>query len=293
MNRRVSLWATLLAVWVLLAVSVSARQTDDVIELRFETADELVMYGWLTPSPVADNPAPLWVLLHQRAQDHTSWNGLIQSISRRFLDKKAKPIAHPHILVVDLRGHGRSTQLGKFSVSHVNMRNEHFQQMPLDVAQMLRQFMKSDQVDLLIDTANTVFIGSSIGANTAVMATAELEVLPVRAIAMLSPGEEYAGMKPFAAMQQFTGDMLVMTAIEDLLAAASADYFERKLDHLQVIRYPDYAHGIDILDRYPESVRDLLNWLLDPQRYQPRPPESKEDEAPADVPEDPLELEFE
>ncbi|MBD3333873.1 alpha/beta fold hydrolase [candidate division GN15 bacterium] len=279
MKTKITLIAIVLAVWSLLVVGSSAAQ-DGVMELEVETDDELTMYGWLTPSPISDKPAPLWVLLHQRAEDHTSWEEFIAQIARRFANKKAKPINHPHILAVDLRGHGKSTQFGDFSLSHANMRNEHFVRIPLDVAQMLQQLFKNEEVDLMIDTPNTVFIGASIGANAAIMATAELDSLPVRAVVMLSPGEHYADMFPMESMQKFNGYMLGITSTEDKFAAASMDYFEKKLgDDIDVIRYSAYSHGTGILDRHPESTDAILDWLLSPEQYQPKAsrPEPAED----------------
>jgi pimeloyl-ACP methyl ester carboxylesterase len=272
MNTRITLIAVVLAVWSLLVVGSAAAQ-DDVMELKVETDDELTMYGWLTPSPISDKPAPLWVLLHQRAKDHTSWEEFIDQIGRRFANKKAKPINHPHILTVDLRGHGKSTQFGDFSLSHVNMRNEHFVRMPVDVAQMLQQLFKNEEIDLMIDTPNTVLIGASIGANAAIMATAELDSLLVRAVVMLSPGEHYADMFPMESMREFNGYMLGITSTEDKFAAASMDYFEKKLgDDIDVIRYSAYSHGTGILDKHPESTDAILDWLLSPEQYQPKPP---------------------
>lgn len=273
MSSKAMIVTVALAMALALSLTGTTLQAEDSdIQMGITLEDGLVMYGWLTRSPVTEHPAPLWILVHQRGEDHTSWEGLVDEINRRFLNKRAKPVNQPHILTVDLRGHGRSTQIGNFSVSHENMRNEHFQRMPSDVAQMLKAvFAKAEELDLRIDTANTVLIGASIGANAAVMATAELDSLPVRAVATLSPGEEYAGMLPIDAMQQYQGDMLILVSTEDLLASASADYFEKKVEHVQVVRYSAYAHGTGILTSHPESVERLLDWLLSPERYQPKP----------------------
>ena len=85
-------------------------------------------------------------------------------------------------------------------------------------------------------------------------------------VALLSPGEDYRGLKPAEALKKFKGRILIFACEDDKYSAASS----RKLaamneEHctLHIFRGPD--HGTDIINHNPEAMRVLVDWLCAPE----------------------------
>src|SRR5512147_1415188 len=103
---------------VLCAVSAQAQKPGLITsEINCLAADSLTMHGWITCTP--DRPkAPLIVCLPMMGQDHHSYDNLVQAVVEKALLTK-EPV--PYILTVDLRGHGKSVQRGKATLSAPGM----------------------------------------------------------------------------------------------------------------------------------------------------------------------------
>jgi len=227
--------------------------------IKVTTADNLVLQGWLTPSPHGEGP--LWVLLPMMGHTHTSYNPFIKALYERFKtpDSTRTLKTIPHILALDLRGHGESTKLGDVTITYRDMEPEDFAPFPEDVALMVSTVLKDKS--LKIDPGKTVIIGASIGANTSVMA-AQL-IKGVAGAVMLSPGESYRLLEPADALTAFGGKALILAAADDVYSKTSSEKLaalKPKNCTLKIFAGP--YHGTDLIDNDAEAMKLMIDWLV-------------------------------
>jgi len=227
--------------------------------IKVTTTDGLVLQGWLTPSPHGEGP--LWVLLPMMGHTHTSYNPFIKALYERFKtpDSTRALQTLPHILALDLRGHGESTRLGNATINYRDMEPEDFAPYPEDVALIVNKVLKDPS--LKIDKASTVIIGASIGANTTVMAAERIE--GVAGAVMLSPGESYRLLEPAGALTAFKGRVLIFAATEDAYSKTSSEKLaalKPKDCTLKIFEGPQ--HGTDIIGNSPEAMEFMIDWLV-------------------------------
>lgn len=223
------------------------------------TKDNLVLHGWLTPSPHGEGP--LWVLLPMLGHTHTSYNPFIKALYERFKtpDSSRALKTLPHILALDLRGHGESTKLGATSINYRDMQPEDFAHYPSDVAAMIDTVLR--RADLKIDQNGVVIIGASIGANTTVMAGQMVK--GVSAAVMLSPGENYRSLEPAQALTDFPGKVLILAATEDAYSKTSSEKLaslKPKGCTLKIFTGP--YHGTDLIDNEAGAMKFMIDWLV-------------------------------
>ncbi|UCD63736.1 MAG: alpha/beta fold hydrolase [Candidatus Zixiibacteriota bacterium] len=253
---------SLLLLW--LGGMVAAQQTSVTTrihgnEITMTTTDGLELHAWLTESPVGK--APLFVLLPMMGHTHTSYNPFIKALYERFKTKDSTRTLQtlPHILSLDLRGHGASTRLQSATISRQEMEPEDFAHYPSDVAAMIEKVAAENEA--AIDRNYIVIIGASIGANTAIMAAEQ--VSGVRQVVMLSPGESYRGLEPAASLVNFSGQALILAAKEDSYSRTSSEKLaglNKKLATLKI--YEGSYHGTDLIDADKHAMKDLLDWLV-------------------------------
>ncbi len=228
-------------------------------EYIVEMPDGLDLHGWFTPSPF--EKAPLFVMLPMMGYTHTSYNPLIKAIYERFKtpDSSIKSAVLPHMLCLDMRGHGESTSMGDKTISYRTMEPEDFQSYPTDVETMINHVLREN--NLQQQKPAIVIVGASIGANTAIMA-AEL-VGDVTKVVMLSPGESYRSLEPAPALINFKGKTLIYAAEEDGYSRSSSEKLAAlNKTHCLLKIYPGPFHGTDILENNPEASSFLVDWLL-------------------------------
>jgi hypothetical protein len=226
-------------------------------KIQVTTADGLTQTAWFTAFS-EKGKAPLWVLLPMMNHDHTSFQPLIEALTAYVQSDTTGNTRLPHILSLDLRGHGESVNVKGTPVPADKMQPADFAKIPLDVRQMVEHVVADTGCH--VDAGNIVVIGASIGANSAVMAGA---MLPgVRRVVMLSPGEEYRSLAPGEAVKKFGKPMLIYACAGDSYSAESS----RALGQLDRVNstvriLSGTHHGTDIINGNAKTMQEMLSWL--------------------------------
>ena len=226
------LLASLMAV---AAVQARAAQVQDV---TFRTDDGVTIAGSLY-LPARTGPAVL--LLHALGRSREDW----QPVATRLADAGFVALA------IDLRGHGASGALPEGTSL------EDLTRMVADV-KAARAFLSTRREVV----PNRIGIaGASIGANLAILYAAGDPT--VRSLALLSPGIDYRGLRPEAAMKKY-GDRpaLLVASQEDNYSANSARQLSQSGPGVRDLRILNGAgHGTAMLARQSDLAASLLDWF--------------------------------
>ncbi len=176
------------------------------------------------------------ILLHMLGRDHRDWDDFRMQLSKKGYAS----------IAVDLRGHGQSSgNWQKFS-------EKDFQAMQLDV-DAAGSYLKSKGIKKI------VLVGASIGANTALRyAAGNPDVIGV---ALLSPGENYRGVKTLDVADKLTSPLFVAVATGDRQSiGASKQIHDAALGQKLIKIYDGSEHGTNLFVRTDlQSV--LLSWI--------------------------------
>ncbi len=232
MTRRALLLAALLA---LAAAPLRAAQ---VQEVTFTTADGVAIVGSLY---LPSRPGPGIILLHALSRTREDW----QPVASRLADAGFVALA------IDLRGHGASGPLPEGTSL------EDLTRMVADV-KAAREFLATRRE---VAPTRIGIAGASIGANLAILFAAGDPT--VRSLALLSPGIDYRGLRPEAAMKKY-GDRpaLLVASQEDNYAANSTRQLAASGPGVRDLRILTGAgHGTAMLGRQPELAASLVDWF--------------------------------
>ena len=228
---------TLAAVLTSASMALAAGQPQDV---SLRTDDGVSIAGTLYTTA---RPGPAVILLHMLSRTRTDW----QAVAVRLADAGITALA------IDLRGHGASDPGPSGSTL------EDLTPMVADV-KAARAYLASRR-DIV--GGRVGIAGASIGANLAVLYAATDPT--VRSLALLSPGIDYRGLRPEAAMRKY-GDRpaLLMSSQEDnyatssvrQLAAGGPGFGVRELHALS-----GAGHGTTMLVRQPDTIAVLVDWF--------------------------------
>ena len=185
-------------------------------------------------------------------QDHTpSWPGVILihmlygERSQWGLFPEQLTAAGFAVLNIDLRGHGETGGEVDWDLAIS------------DLQQVWGYF--AGQPD--IDQERIAFIGASIGANLALIASSNEPA--VRTAVSLSPGLSYAGVETENAMNAYRNrPILIAASQDDAYAANSSTVLEgTAAGESQLIMYQDAGHGTLMLRAEPELAQEITAWL--------------------------------
>jgi hypothetical protein len=105
-------------------------------------------------------------------------------------------------------------------------------------------------------------VGASIGANTAIMITEQIP--EIKKVVMLSPGQEYVGLKPEPALMAFEGDVAIYASMEDRYSYSSSKMMaKKKKDRCIFEEFYGDEHGTNIINNYPEAMKMMVDWLFE------------------------------
>jgi len=224
---------------LLLAAAPVAAQTSFVASLH---ASDGVTLAATVYVPVR-RPAPAVILLHMLTRHRGDW----QAVGTRLAEAGIAAVA------VDLRGHGGSGSTPK----GVTGTAEDLNRTLLDV-QAVRAYLRS-RPDLFSDHVGLA--GASTGANLAILAAQNDTT--VRSLALLSPGLDYRGLRPEAALATYGGrPALLVASQEDPYALRSARRLAAGGPGIRDLRVVDEAaHGTAMLERDPSLIGALVDWF--------------------------------
>jgi pimeloyl-ACP methyl ester carboxylesterase len=223
----------------------STTEPPKTVAVSFRTSDGLTICGDFADAKTDRGV----VLLHQWNADASTWRPYLTA----FVDKGIS------VLAIDARGYGRSEQQG-------NQRFAPTWDIGHDVA---------GAVELLQEKGckRIGIAGSSYGANNALLyAAAHPEVL---AVALLSPGENYHGLKIADAANQYKGKAFVLLSEGDRGVGRALDILRSGLgDRLTSILLKGDAHGTRMLEKEPDLVKQLVQFFHDALKAEPAAPQA-------------------
>ena len=236
----------LTAVNLFLKAPVSqAESVDECVTLH----DSLKLcYTYRTSDNV--KPKALVVTLPMLGRDRSSFAKIVDTLSEEF----------PQLgfLNFDLRGHGKSVQVGESTISFTDMKSEDFVKIPHDIKEALRLIRDARRQ---LRKLPIIVIGASIGANTAgILANIETRV---KAAALLSPGMFYRGLMP-APHVKMTDErrLLYMVGRDDTYSYISTDsLYHMTAGEKRLEVYNTRNHGTNIPNNTPGALADLVRWM--------------------------------
>jgi pimeloyl-ACP methyl ester carboxylesterase len=183
--------------------------------------------------PVAGEQAPGVLLVHMLAGSRADWDDFAGDLQS----------AGFGVLALDLRGHGGSAG------------PEDWEKSIGDVAAAWQALRARSEVD----PDRTALVGASIGANLALIVGANNA--GVAAVAALSPGADYHGLKPQGLLPNYGNRPVYLLASQDDAGAyASAQAMVGDLPAGEAFYYKTAGHGTAMLSN-PDVGTRLLSWL--------------------------------
>jgi pimeloyl-ACP methyl ester carboxylesterase len=161
-------------------------------------------------------------------------------------------------LAIDMRGHGSSISgPGGQKLAWKSFSDAQFQGILKDIQAAHDYLLKQKNVD-----PNAVgVVGASIGANLSVMYAAQ-HPGQIKSVVLLSPGQEYHGVKPADAIRKYPGKMLFYASPGDDYSYKSVEAFIASAkDRAMFMKMEGDGHGTQLLKQYPEQVDHILAWL--------------------------------
>ena len=227
--------APLTLVCLFLTVATAAQAPPDHETISLTRADAA-----LAADLYAASDAPVILLLHMLNSSRAAWDPLIPDL----ID------AGYAILNIDMRGHGQSGG------------TQDWDAIIQDVAVGWVGWLAENGYG---GDGGLAIIGGSIGANVALISCAQVEVC--RGAIALSPGLDYRGVKPEAALVDGLADraaLLVAAQHDASSSSAIRQMFLNANGDVTARLYRGRAHGTRLFDSAYDSVSGLiLGWLAD------------------------------
>ena len=190
--------------------------------------------------PASDSDAPVIMLLHMLNSSRAAWDPLIPDLSA----------AGYAVLNIDMRGHGESSGTRDWDEA---------------INDVVDGWVDGLAASERIGDGGLAIIGGSIGANVALISCAQAEVC--RGAIALSPGLDYRGVKPEAALVDGLADrMALLVAAQNDASSSTAirQMFLNAKGQVTARLYRGRAHGTRLFDSAYDSVSGLiLGWLAE------------------------------
>jgi dienelactone hydrolase len=222
----------------LLGLAAGGLQAAASQEVSFRTDDGVTIAGTLY-LPARSGPGI--ILLHALGRTREDWH----TVASRLADAGFVALA------IDLRGHGASGPLPEGTDL------QDLTKMMADV-KAARAFLATRR-EVAPDRIG--FAGASIGANLSVLFAANDPT--VRSLALLSPGIDYRGLRPEAALKKYAArPALLVASQEDNYAANAARQLATAGPGIRELRILNGAgHGTTMIARQPDLAASLVDWF--------------------------------
>jgi len=237
--RRVMMGAALLAILGACARPQSAQaptapgSPQRFQPVTFRTADGWTIHGRFYPAAKASKAV---VLLHQRGGSSEDWDTAASRIVK----------AGVAVLAIDQRGAGAS--LGPQNGPDAPW--DTTQDIAGAVAWLQQKGFKPNHVALA---------GASYGANNCAIYASQTPGVP--AIALLSPGANYHGLRIPDALARYRGAVLVLTARDDAITGDGPQLVKRLKPSTDLKVYPGAAHGTALFEDHSAALDALVEFL--------------------------------
>lgn len=214
-------------------------------KIQLLTSDGVTLVGnYFSPSTPSSKAA---LCLHMMPATKDSWTPLAQQLTHTGF----------HVLAIDERGHGESTQSSTGVLDYKTFSDEDQQKKRLDVDAALA-WLQSTGADL----THTCVVGASIGANLSLDALVRFPQL--KSAAALSPGLDFCGIKTDPLATRLSNHQSIL-----LLASDNDPYSYETIEQLHTLlttphdtwKFQALGHGTNMLTKQPELVGKLAEWI--------------------------------
>jgi peroxiredoxin Q/BCP len=213
--------------------------------VTFESAGGVAIAATLYPVAGATKPTAL--LFPGMRFDRKVWDAFALKLQASGLPA----------LAVDLRGQGESNHVGGKEVKAGDMlaKDPAFAQGMVADARRAAQWLGEHE----LAENGLVFIGSSLGANIALIAACD--DVRARAALLLSPGLDYAGLQSLPAVQKM-GERPLLIVCGQEPVRADAEKLKAAAPRAELLERDQAAHGTALFERDQELPGVLLAWVL-------------------------------
>lgn len=217
-------------------------------EVNYVTTDGVKISADYYPGKGDDlGRAPVVILVHMLGKDRGSWSDFPGKLQE----------AGFAVLALDLRGHGKSIEQSGRKISYADFKTEDdWGKIDLDLHSTM-DFLPALKVNL----DRVYIIGASIGANGALIIAAETP--PLRSVVLLSPGENYRGLKSYPAAAEYQGrKALVVSSSEDTQSfEPSKKIVEFIGSSATFVGLSGAGHGTEMLQNQPDLKQRIIDYL--------------------------------
>lgn len=229
------------------AISPTPALTESVQTVTIDSPDGVKLVGSLYPVTKSNSPALL--LLHQWQSDRHSYDDFAKRM-------QAKGFA---VLSIDGRGFGESTNKADGTTLTAGRTDADVKAMLGDVGAAFEFLAKQPNVD----PAKVGIVGASYGSSLALIYAADNS--KVKAVALLSPGENYFGNMPDGPAMAKYGDrpLLIVAADDDKESADSVRKLKASTtnEKYEIKIYAEGGHGTGLFGA-KVGLEDVLEQFL-------------------------------
>jgi predicted esterase len=197
------------------------------------------------------NKVPLVVFMHSIGEDANEWGTYPETVKEKL---------NVATLRMDFRGHGKSiiNKKGKKVYWQYFVTNKEYQKFPYDVIDVLKN-IKEQYPE--IDTSRVSFVGSSLGANIALMAGSY--GTNAKSIVMLSPMLNYKGFDLRLPIVKYgEHPLLFIVSKDDVYPYSSCKELIKFAQGKKMLKvYPTGGTGTDLLKFKPDARTLTTNWI--------------------------------
>lgn len=213
------------------------------------TSEAWTIYGTLYPSENG-NPTKAIILAHKLGSDRNEW-------PRSFIERLHDNIPDALILAIDLRGHGKSTNLGTWESFDMAA----FKDMKTDI------LSAEEYIGPNYPAVTTWYVvGSSMGSTAAMLATGQKKT--ITRVVLLSPGMKYRDVDITRSVEEYRHSLLAVAANGDSYSLQAVNKIEELSDPTALTTkiYFGSAHGAELFDATKSDSEPLsdvvLNFLM-------------------------------
>jgi len=207
----------------------STQQTSlESTEINY-TSGAWRIYGTVYDSK-NDEPTKAIILVHDLGKTRDAY-------SQDFIERLHDSVPDAMIFAIDLRGHGKSTNLGTYQSFDMAT----FKDMKTDVLGAKNYFKANHP------TVNEYYVvGASIGSTAGILAAAQ--DMEINKLVMISPGMEYKNVSIDRAAEDYLKRLMLVASSGDSYSVDGVEGIDElsHTTHKTIKIYPGSAHGTDL-----------------------------------------------
>jgi len=243
---------TLGLIFISIAPVLSIGDNSGVSEVQFASKDGFSLTGslYLPKNKSLKNKVPLVILLHSLGKTRIDWEDFPIKIKNM----------GAAVLVMDLRGHGKSILDKKNKRKYwQNFSDKEFQKFPDDVDAAIK-YIKQQYPDININ--KTGIIGADVGANAAIVGASRYSQY-VKTLILLSPTTDFKGIETRIPMVAYGAHpVLIFVSRGDRFSYIGSSELIKYAQGIKQLKvYPSGGNGMRLLEFQPETQKLMIDWL--------------------------------